>query len=251
MNRFVKTVLTASAVLSVWAMAAPTFAQGDVQNKEIESLELEQADVREALKILFKQVGDVSYSIDPAVQGYVTCSLKKVPFETALQNVLKQVDATYRREGPIYTIIKREQPPPPTPDTQTGQPSSTTSSKPIRRIPIRSADPLFIQIMLSGTNSTSIWPEMSTIFNGSQGGGMGGMGGGMGGFGGGQGGFGSGGLGGGFGGGQGGFGGGGGFGGSGGFGRSGGGFGGGGFGGGGLGGGGFGGGGFGGGGGGR
>jgi hypothetical protein len=37
----------------------------------------------------------------------VTASLKDVTFDTALQNLLRQVDATYRIEGGVYNIILR------------------------------------------------------------------------------------------------------------------------------------------------
>ncbi len=75
--------------------------QEDISQKQIPSLELDQADVREALRALFKNV-NVSYSIAPEVQGTVTVSLKNVTFDTALQNVLRQVDATYRVEAGVY-----------------------------------------------------------------------------------------------------------------------------------------------------
>ena len=81
---------------------------GDVSGQIIPSLELNEADVREALKILFRSV-NVSYSIAPDVQGTITLSLKNVPFETALRNITNQVDATYRVEGGVYQIIRREE----------------------------------------------------------------------------------------------------------------------------------------------
>ena len=72
-------------------------AQTDPASQMIPSLDLDSVDVREALRALFKSVG-VSYSIAPEVQGTVTVNLKNVRFDTALQNILKQVEATYRRE---------------------------------------------------------------------------------------------------------------------------------------------------------
>jgi hypothetical protein len=168
-----------------------SFAQ-DPSNQIIPSLELDSADVREALRALFKNVG-VSYSIAPEVQGTVTVSLRNVTFEAALQNILKQVNATYRVEGGIYQIVLKEEVgggTGVTPDT--GPPPKTTV---VRRLKIRSADPQMIITLLSGSQSTSVAPEQSTIFNTNSGGG-GGLGGG-GGFGGGGGGFGGGGFGGG------------------------------------------------------
>jgi len=223
--------------LAVGAFLAVAFVAGapikahaqDVGQQIIPSLELDQADVREALRALFKNVG-VSYSIAPEVQGAVTCSLRNVTFEAALQNVLKQVNATYRVEGGIYQIVLKEEPT--TPTTGPDQTGLTPKNTVVRRLKIRSADPQFIITMLSGSQNTGVAPESSTIFNtGNSSNGNGGFGGGNGGFGGGNGGFGGGGFGGGgFGGGGFGGGNGGGFGGGGGFrgGSGGGGFGGGG-----------------------
>lgn len=225
MSKLIRFLASAGLAVGILALApVNVMAQGDPGQTIIESFELEQADAREAIKMLFRHV-NVSYSVAPEVQGTVTLSLKRMPFETVLRNILNQIDATYRIEGGVYQIIKRE--PPVTsgggPETL---PDTPAASLPVRRLKIRSADLLFIMLMLQGSQSTSTWPEMSTVFN-TGGGGFGvggGFGGGSGGFG--SGGFGGGGFGGGgfggggFGGGSGGFGGfgGGGFGGSGGFG---------------------------------
>lgn len=172
------------AVLLVTAAPVRAMAQDDPSNKIIPSLELDQADVRDALKILFRNVG-VSYSIAPEVQGTVTVSLKNVQFEVALQNILKQVNATYRVEAGIYQIIVREEPridQGATGPDLTGPQRNTV----VRRLPIRHADPLYIITMLAGSqNVAGLAPEMSTLFKtgGSSGGGFGG--GGNGGFGGG------------------------------------------------------------------
>ncbi len=237
MKKSMKLALSAAMGVALFgAMSGSVMAQGaggDPSQKIIPSLEYQQADVREALRALFRNVG-VSYSIDPVIQGFVTVSLKNVTFEAALQYVLRQVDATYRVEGGVYEIVKREEPTTVTPDA--GGTTAPTDHKVIRRIPIRHADPQFIALLIGadkGSTNFDLAPEMSTINKGQQGGGQGGgggfgggggggFGGGGGGFGGGGGGFGGGG-GGGFGGGGGGFGGGGGgFGGGGGGGRGGG-----------------------------
>lgn len=79
----------------------------DVARKDkVFSLELTDTDVREALRELFRE-GGTSYTIAPDVQGSITVALKNVTFETALQNILKQVNATYRIEGGVYIIIDR------------------------------------------------------------------------------------------------------------------------------------------------
>jgi hypothetical protein len=156
-------------------------AQEDISQKTIPSLELDQADVREALRALFKNVS-VSYSIAPEVQGVVTVSLKNVTFETALQNVLRQVDSTYRVEGGVFEIVKRAETTAPTAGgSESVGPVKTTI---IRRIKIRSADPAFIAAMLgakAGNQSYQIPPELSTLSKQGSAGGGGGMGGGGGG----------------------------------------------------------------------
>jgi len=204
MNKRMK--LAIGAMLAIGMLAgAPVRALGqDVGNQIIPTLELDSADVREALRALFKNVG-VSYSIAPEVQGTVTVSLRNVTFEVALRNILGQVNATYRVEGGIYQIVQKEEVGP-TPGGGTTEPLPG-SGKVIRRLKIRSADPLLIITLLSGSQSTSVAPEQSTIFNTGGGQGQGGQGGGGfggGGFGGGGGGFGGGRGGGGFGGGGGG-----------------------------------------------
>ena len=76
----------------------------DVSGKILPRLVLEQEDVREALRQIFKAV-DVSYTIDPNVQGQVTLSLRNVTFEVALQNALRQVNSTYRIEAGVYKVV--------------------------------------------------------------------------------------------------------------------------------------------------
>jgi len=168
------------------SVAAPVraFAQQDPGTRIIPSLELQQADVRDALRALFRNV-NVNYSIAPEVQGTVTVSMKNVLFEQALQNVLKQVDATYRIEGGVYEIVKREVAPPPGGGPQTAGPLNNGVQKVFRRIYIQSADPQFIFRMIRGSIATNISPEISQgRSGGGQSGGIGGSGGSSGGSGG-------------------------------------------------------------------
>jgi hypothetical protein len=217
--------------------------QPDLSQKRV-TVKYDQADIRYVLKQLFESVG-ANYSIDPQVQGTVTVSLTDVPFEVALNTILRQLDLTYRIENGVYyvTVRKPEEAPAPTPDTRTEEAAPQVNLP--EKIQLNTANIYLVASLLGATVVPYSQYEFNTGF-----GGMGGFGGfpggfgGMGGFGGFPGGFGGfGGFPGGFGGfgGYGGFGGFGGFGGGfGGFGGFGGGFGGGGFGrGGGFGGGGF------------
>src|SRR5579863_5325383 len=91
------------------AHAQASGGQGpDVSNQTIASLDLQDVDVRDAIRALFKNV-NANYVVAPEVQGTVTVQLKNIKFEVALRNILDQVKATYRIEGGIFNIIKREE----------------------------------------------------------------------------------------------------------------------------------------------
>jgi hypothetical protein len=187
--------LAAMAVSPVKAMA-----QNDPGTQIIPSMELQQADVRDALRALFRNV-NVNYSIAPEVQGTVTVNLKNVLFETALRYILGQVDATYRIESGVYQIVRKEAGPGPNPTGGEGGTVVLPTNKVRKRIYIRSADPAFILRMIRGSIQTNLTPEISQGRSGvGGGGGGGGISGGIGGGGGGGGGIGGGGGDGGFGG---------------------------------------------------
>lgn len=199
-----KHVLIAMVGLSIVAAAPVAMAQDDPRDKIIASVEFQDGDIRDVLRFIFTKVG-VSYTVANDVQGSVTISLKDKPFETILQAVLKQVDATYRVEGNIYNIIKKEAVVI-NPENNSGSGTLPTTNQ-TRLFPIRidHADPMVVYQLLTGRFGFDSYPEMSTAIGvGSGGGGFGGGGFGGGGFGGGGfggGGFGGGGRGGGFGGG--------------------------------------------------
>jgi type II secretory pathway component GspD/PulD (secretin) len=68
------------------------------------SLDAAQADVRDLLARLFASKG-VSFAIDTQVQGQVTLSLRNVSFRTALDNIARQVGATYAIEQDVVKIL--------------------------------------------------------------------------------------------------------------------------------------------------
>lgn len=221
----IKVLIGVLAGFALVASSPIAHAQNDMGNTNVPSVDFQDAPVRDVIRALFKSVGLTNYTIAQDVQGTVTISMKNMPLDTVLRNILNQVDATWRVEAGAYNIIKKEQ----NVDTGggAGLPTDqipTTDQRRLYRIKIQHADPQYVYMLLRGEMGFGNGPEISALSGGGFGGG------GSGGFGGGgQGGFGGGGFGGGFGGGgQGGFGGG-----SGGFGGGGsGGFGGGGFGGG-------------------
>lgn len=197
-NRFHVWVAAAIAVGMVAGAPLRAMAQDDVRDKIIPTLEVDQMDIRDALRMIFKDVG-ASYSLSSDVVGSVTASLTNVSFETALRNLLNQVGATYRTEGTVYVIFNKPVETGPLTGTVDDTTLPTRTQALPRRIQIRHADPYLIYVLLNGTfDITSLQPETSTMVGGGGmggGGGFGGMGGGMGGMGGG--GFGGGGFGGG------------------------------------------------------
>lgn len=224
MKNYVGKLLTLALAAAMLTVPLNLGAQtDDPGNRIVPSFEVDQADIRDALKILFNSSG-ISYTVAPDVQGPVTASIKDQPFRTVLRNILNQVGATWREEGGVYNIIMR----PAATDTETGGDDPLAGAdnqvNAPRIIRVMHADPALLIRILAGEGDVTIPPETSS-YSGVGGGFGGGMSGGFGGgFSGGM----SGGFGGGFSGGM-----------SGGFGGgfSGGGFGGGGFGGGGFGGG--------------
>ncbi len=170
-------VALASMLLAGLPALSP--AQSDPTSKVISSLEFQQADVREVLRSLFKEA-DASYSVAPDVQGTVTVSLKHVNFETALQNIVRQVDATYRVTGGVYEIIKRPIEDVPIKDTVV---VPLKSGKRVQVIMIRKVDPALIALLLSGGQSYAGSPEITSLgrfITGSMGGGGNGQGSGFG-----------------------------------------------------------------------
>jgi len=215
MKKFAGLALTLAMVIGLLAAPAPAVAQQDPNNIIIESLELDQADIRDALKVLFRSTS-LNYTVAPDVQGVVTVSLKQVPFKTALRGLLQQVDATWREEGNIFNVIRKPDPVT-TPTTQPEFGTQNSGSDFFPPIQLYGDPQLILNILMDQANIGDD-PETSSGIGISAGGGIGGGLGGQGG-----GGFGGGGLGGGSQGGGGGFGGGGFGGGGGGFGGGGGG----------------------------
>ncbi len=69
----------------------------------IPSIEFEEADFREGLRIIFRKIG-VSYSIDPDVQGFVTLNYKNAKLGDILTEMLDQVGAVCEMNSGVYHI---------------------------------------------------------------------------------------------------------------------------------------------------
>ena len=95
--------------IKVKAPGGPRSEDGSLQ-ASTSSSEANQTDVREALTKLFQSVG-VKFSIEPTVKGTVTYSVRNVTFDTMLEIILRQVDATYRVDnGEFQIYMKRPAP---------------------------------------------------------------------------------------------------------------------------------------------
>src|SRR5215831_4766374 len=137
-----------------WMTTSPAAAQDAAPNidKKV-SLNLENADLQYALKLLFTSAG-VNYTLDQSVQGTVTVSLTDVPFKTALESVLRSTQSvspfTYRVEGGVYTISpKIEQ----VVDTNTlGEDKDTPVTPKSRavKIQVNFVDALLLSVSLGG-----------------------------------------------------------------------------------------------------
>jgi len=172
MKRNIALMVSALAVGAFLVAPVSSVAQEDPSQKIVPHLELQQAEIRDALKLLFESVGIQNWGIANDVQGTVTIKVTNLPFETVLRNILNQVGATWRVEAGVYQIVKREPPaPPPTGGGDTGSVASSTVT---RKIQISHADPMLIALLLSGEQlQFGLPPELST-FSGAQFGGFGG-----------------------------------------------------------------------------
>jgi len=173
--------LIVSGLLLVGAVAlAQEGGQPDLSQKRV-TVKYDQADIRYVLKQLFESVG-ANYSIDPQVQGTVTVSLTDVPFEVALNTILRQLDLTYRIESGVYYVTIRKPEEPTTPTTGAAPEEAAPQVNLPEKIQLNTANPYLIAALLGATVVPYSQYELSS--GGGLGGGFGGFGGGFGGFGG-------------------------------------------------------------------
>ena len=89
-------------------------ASGNEASNQPIKLDLENADLYSALKLLFAQV-KANYIIDPTLrQLSVSVHLSNIPFRTALDLILRNasspVPLTYKVEGGVYSILEKKAP---------------------------------------------------------------------------------------------------------------------------------------------
>ena len=130
MNRSVLPVVAALAALSFGAIMFPRSSYGSPQDStkrptdrhiaEVPTFDCSGTDFREAIQTLMRISGR-SYTVAPEVQGTVTLHLRNVSFNTALQNLCRQVDATYRVEDGVTDVVPLLQPTRPVPEPEVGR----------------------------------------------------------------------------------------------------------------------------------
>ncbi len=180
-----KLILAAIAV-SIAAQASPLFAQqGSDPTQRRVTVKYDQADVRFVLKQLFDSV-NVSYTLDPNVQGTVTVSLTDVPFTVALDNILRPLNLTYRVESGVYFVtVRQPEEAPLAPNVDTTAPEEGVRLNLPEKVQLNYASPQLIASLLGGSIINYAQYELSGGGGGFGGGGFGGGGFGGGGFGGG------------------------------------------------------------------
>ena len=92
------------SIIIFWSVFSPAKAQ---DNSQTITIELNNADIRSALQILFKSEG-LNFSLDENVKGTVNVSLRDVPFKVALESILRSTDSsnplTYTIEDGVYFV---------------------------------------------------------------------------------------------------------------------------------------------------
>jgi hypothetical protein len=164
-------ILALLGLAVVFTTSNRAMAQQDPEAINVPSLDLQQADIRDALRTLFNSV-HLSYQINADVQGTVTLKLDNKPFKTVLQSILGQVGATYRVDGGVYNIINKPTIVTPDAPENIGE-APKIDNNILWPIKIKHMDPYVLFLMLSGGLNFNLPPEISAL-RGSQGGGYGG-----------------------------------------------------------------------------
>lgn len=86
------------------AVAQQSSSPGEWLARRVTKVELNNADAREALRAVFGSAG-ASYVVDPEVTGKVTASFPDATLGSALPPLLRQMNATYRLESGVFTIL--------------------------------------------------------------------------------------------------------------------------------------------------
>ncbi|HVL39589.1 MAG TPA: hypothetical protein VM328_09390 [Fimbriimonadaceae bacterium] len=107
LQRFLLIFSFLAVLVGVLGVAVRAQEHGENATVRIQSLELDNADIRLVLKTIFQKARG-SYTIDPDVQGKVTMRIHDAPLNTVLDHVMRQVDAGYAIDGAgVYHFMPR------------------------------------------------------------------------------------------------------------------------------------------------
>jgi type II secretory pathway component HofQ len=134
-------------------LATPVHAQDTTLPTREVNITLNQAPVRTALDTLFKSAG-LNYTIDPAVTGLVTVSLRAIPFDVALRSILRSADPplAFTVEDGVYNIHPRQQQIAIETPTLTG----TGPATPVAALPQADTSTQVVQLKLNYANAQLI-----------------------------------------------------------------------------------------------
>jgi hypothetical protein len=100
-----RTVAALVLVCMVFVLAfGATMAQNEPDRRI--NLELRDAEIRDALSLLFRGT-DQSYTVEPAVTGKVTMTLRDVTLDQALRMMMTALNLEYQRVDGVYQVRKK------------------------------------------------------------------------------------------------------------------------------------------------
>ncbi len=95
--------------LIAWIVPSIALADEDPSERLVSSLHYDSS-LREVLDGLFAG-HSLTYHLEESIQGRISVRLPTMPFDSALQRIVKSCGLTYRCEGGVYMIIRRQVPP--------------------------------------------------------------------------------------------------------------------------------------------
>jgi hypothetical protein len=99
------------AIVAFLSFSGLTAVQRDISEERV-SFGFYRCDIRSALKEYFNASGGVSCSLQPGIRGKITFEKIDIGWEPGLQSMLLLEELTYRSEGSVFEIVKREGDPP-------------------------------------------------------------------------------------------------------------------------------------------
>jgi type II secretory pathway component GspD/PulD (secretin) len=140
-------------VLSVGAV----YAASDLSDHKI-TVTAQDADIALIVGNMFKQAG-VSYTLADDVRGTVTAQLDDIPLDVALKAILSPKGLTFRKQGDVYVVSKKEVPKPAvfeidnSPKLPEPDPKPAIDQVAIEKIPLNFMDARELRDLIMGNGS--------------------------------------------------------------------------------------------------